>query len=87
MPPQPVLKSKNMEHHHTAQTSDSSEPMDPIGLKDPVCGMKVTAQSTYSHTHAGHTYFFCGSSCQAKFSADPQHYLAAMGTADRGPAA
>ncbi len=56
--------------------------MDPVGLKDPVCGMKVTAQSPHSHTHEGQTHFFCGSSCRAKFSANPNQYLASMSAAN-----
>ncbi|SDN93116.1 Cu+-exporting ATPase [Rhodoferax sp. OV413] len=45
-------------------------------MKDPVCGMTVTAQSAHAHTHAGHSYYFCSAGCKTKFAANPQKYLA-----------
>ncbi len=45
-------------------------------MKDPVCGMTVTAQSTHVHTHGGNSYYFCSAGCKTKFAADPQKYLA-----------
>ena len=43
-------------------------------LKDPVCGMTVTAQSEHHAEHAGHSYYFCSAKCQGKFSAEPEKY-------------
>ncbi|MDB5509702.1 MAG: copper-translocating P-type ATPase [Hyphomicrobiales bacterium] len=44
--------------------------------KDPVCGMTVEpAKAKHKTQHAGVTYFFCSSGCEAKFEADPQKYL------------
>ncbi len=46
---------------------------------DPVCGMRVDKENAkYKLTHAGTTYYFCSQSCQAKFAADPAHYLDAQ---------
>jgi len=45
-------------------------------LKDPVCGMRVTAESKHSHEHEGRTYYFCCNGCRTKFAADPVKYLA-----------
>jgi P-type Cu+ transporter len=45
-------------------------------LKDPVCGMTVTAAANHSQAHEGCTYYFCSAGCKAKFSADPNKYLA-----------
>ncbi len=44
---------------------------------DPVCGMKVKV-ATAKHTaqHNGHTHYFCNPKCLAKFTADPERYLA-----------
>ncbi len=42
---------------------------------DPVCGMKVAADSPHQATHAGHDYRFCSAGCRAKFVADPVRYL------------
>jgi YHS domain-containing protein len=45
-------------------------------LKDPVCGMTVTAQSQYVLQHEGQSFYFCGASCKAKFAANPAEYAA-----------
>jgi Cu+-exporting ATPase len=50
-------------------------------LKDPVCGMTVTEQSAHVLQHNGRTLYFCCAGCQAKFSADPEKYLANDATA------
>ncbi len=43
---------------------------------DPVCGMTVQpATAAGSYEYQGKTYYFCGTSCLAKFRADPIHYL------------
>lgn len=44
-------------------------------LKDPVCGMAVTADSPHQHEHAGKPYYFCSAHCKGKFIAEPQSYL------------
>ncbi|WP_405118208.1 heavy metal translocating P-type ATPase [Pseudomonas leptonychotis] len=43
-------------------------------LKDPVCGMSVTAQSSHKAEHAGKAFYFCSAKCQSKFSAEPATY-------------
>ena len=49
--------------------------LEPLSLTDPVCGMKVSAQSPNKHEHAGRPYYFCSAVCRAKFIADPELYL------------
>ncbi|WPC67291.1 heavy metal translocating P-type ATPase [Rhodoferax ferrireducens] len=44
-------------------------------LKDPVCGMTVTAQSPHQLVHDGRMFYFCSAKCQGKFAADPLRYL------------
>ncbi|QEN02864.1 heavy metal translocating P-type ATPase (plasmid) [Sphaerotilus sulfidivorans] len=44
-------------------------------LKDPVCGMTVTAQSPHHLEHAGRPYYFCGAKCLAKFTAEPAKFV------------
>ena len=56
-------------------------------MKDPVCGMTVTAQSAHAHTHAGHSYYFCSAGCKTKFAADPQKYLAPPASTQEAPVA
>jgi len=42
---------------------------------DPVCGMKISADSQHRHVHDGTEYLFCCNSCREKFIAAPQQYL------------
>ena len=44
-------------------------------LKDPVCGMTVTAQSPHVHEYEGKPVYFCSAGCKAKFAADPAKYM------------
>ena len=44
---------------------------------DPVCGMSVDpATAKHAFDHAGTNFHFCSAGCLAKFSADPEKYLA-----------
>jgi P-type Cu+ transporter len=47
------------------------------GLKDPVCGMTVTAQSPHQAEHEGRPYWFCSAGCRARFLTDPVRYTGA----------
>ena len=54
------------EHHTTSlPVSDASMQI------DPVCGMKVPADSPRSATHDGKNYVFCSDGCLTKFKNDP----------------
>ncbi len=57
-----------------AQPSHASAAVDKVYL-DPVCGMKVAANSEKSIVHDGQPFYFCSSGCMQKFRADPQRYL------------
>lgn len=46
---------------------------------DPVCGMKVAADSPHSAQYAGRNYAFCSAGCRAKFVAEPDTYVAPSG--------
>ena len=54
--------------HHTPPAPKTD------GLKDPVCGMNVTAQSEHHVEHAGRPYYFCSAKCLSKFVAEPARY-------------
>ncbi len=44
--------------------------------EDPVCKMPVFAsQAYYMSFYNGKSYYFCCSSCKAKFEKDPEEYL------------
>jgi Cu+-exporting ATPase len=45
-------------------------------LRDPVCGMTVTASSRHAATHDGRDFYFCSAGCRTKFLADPEKYSA-----------
>jgi len=44
-------------------------------LTDPVCGMKVTAESEHHTSYHDHDYYFCSAHCLTKFKATPESYL------------
>ena len=44
-------------------------------LKDPVCGMTVTPQSSNRAEFEGRPVYFCCAGCKAKFGADPRKYM------------
>jgi P-type Cu+ transporter len=56
-------------------------------LKDPVCGMTVTARSPHVVQHAGVSVYFCCAGCKEKFLAGPDKYPLALGRAAAAPAA
>src|SRR5579864_2275038 len=50
--------------------------MEDTAHRDPVCGMTVNpAKAAGSSEHRGHTYYFCGAGCVAKFAAEPDRYV------------
>jgi Cu+-exporting ATPase len=63
-------------HSHDDRHGHAGAPTTDDALKDPVCGMTVTAQSAHHLEHAGRTYYFCSAKCQAKFAAGPDKYVA-----------
>ncbi|MDQ4421604.1 heavy metal translocating P-type ATPase [Sphingobium sp. DEHP117] len=68
-------------HHHDHGHADGS-----IVATDPVCGMKVNPATTPHHaTHEGREWHFCSAKCQAKFVADPEHYLVPAEPIDAPP--
>ena len=51
-------------HHGAAQGSPVAVPEEPpAGLKDPVYGMTVTAQSQHNLLHEGKRVYFCSAGC------------------------
>ena len=57
----------NESHGHHADT--------PSQLKDPVCGMTVTADSRHSYFFNELMYYFCSNGCKEKFIRLPNKYL------------
>ena len=83
------------EHQHPGHANHGhhqhggSAPDDKSALKDPVCGMTVTAQAEHQLEHEGRPYYFCSAKCRSKFAAAPEQFLATGETApaDSPPAA
>jgi len=47
-------------------------------VRDPVCGMKVSAhEPDHTDHHNNHTYAFCSAGCLDKFTANPEAYITA----------
>ena len=59
----------------------------PLELKDPVCGMTVTAKSPHVLEHEGQPVYFCSAGCKAKFAADPAKYTKRAGVPAAAPVA
>ena len=50
------------------------------GVTDPVCGMRVDRQAGKpTSIYEGRTYYFCSEGCKAKFEAEPERYVDAVG--------
>jgi Cu+-exporting ATPase len=54
---------------------DHTSPGPSAPLRDPVCGMKVTAASPHRSVYEGEPVYFCSAGCKTKFDADPRRYL------------
>jgi Cu+-exporting ATPase len=72
-----------MSTHEHAESSHAGPPgqscdehSGPDALKDPVCGMTVSAASPHRFEHDGQSYFLCSAKCRAKFAADAAKHLA-----------
>ncbi len=66
------MTTDHANQNHSSQANDAGD------LKDPVCGMSVTTESSHHHEVDNADYYFCSAGCQKKFAADPQHYLGGM---------
>ncbi len=67
--------------HQTGDPHTGARPLDsdrsdtgPVPT-DPVCGMKVKADSSFRMAYAGNTYLFCCEGCLESFRAAPERYL------------
>ncbi|WP_454912823.1 heavy metal translocating P-type ATPase [Variovorax gossypii] len=76
MNPTPSNLHEHHKGHHGAHPTTAGEPSHETDavLKDPVCGMTVTAQSPHVLQHEGEPVYFCSAGCKAKFEADPAKY-------------
>ena len=69
-------------HHDATRHLEHPQAATATAVKDPVCGMDVSADSPHRLDHAGATYAFCSADCLAKFRADANRYVAEV---KRGP--
>jgi YHS domain-containing protein len=52
-------------------------------LRDPVCGMEVSADSRWFTSYQGETYYFCAKGCKEEFDQSPEHFASRL-VSDRG---
>jgi len=58
----------------SSETSAAPQAAELTALKDPVCGMTVTEQSTHVLQHKDQPIYFCSAGCKTKFAANPERY-------------
>ncbi|HRE44547.1 MAG TPA: heavy metal translocating P-type ATPase [Terricaulis sp.] len=61
-----------MHEHDKHQSTASSQT-----LRDPVCGMIVSADTPHRLSHEGEDVLFCSAHCKTKFAAEPEKYAKA----------
>ncbi len=69
------MNAGHIHHDHGHHEGRGAGHAPGTGGIDPVCGMKVSADSPHRAMHAGREYGFCSAGCRAKFMADPARYL------------
>jgi Cu+-exporting ATPase len=87
MPSKQHEHRRHADHGHHAHHDHHATPKASEAVKDPVCGMTVTEQSTHHIEHAGRPYYFCSAKCLAKFTAAPEKYVDFAGNQAAAPAA
>lgn len=69
-----------MKYSASINEPDNTTDSQPAQLQlDPVCGMRIMADTAKSVNRAGIIYYFCCASCMQKFNAHPQQYVEAKG--------
>ncbi len=58
-------------HEHETHSAAGAAQM----LRDPVCGMEVSADTPHRHTHKSEEVLFCSANCKAKFVTAPEKYF------------
>ncbi len=62
-----------------AKLDETSGPIDKAKasqvFNDPVCGMEVSTQKSYSATHRDREFRFCSLSCLEKFKSNPEAFI------------
>ncbi|WP_337288416.1 YHS domain-containing protein, partial [Candidatus Methylomirabilis sp.] len=56
----------------------------PNAIRDPVCGMSVSAEEGLVTFYQGQAFYFCSDFCKQTFLADPEKYLGAVPTPTPG---
>ncbi len=78
---QPAQKQQPHQNATPKSSPGSGVAISSAKVKDAACGMMIDAAKAVSEgnslTRDGVTYYFCSERCKRKFSAQPEHYLAA----------
>src|SRR5215813_6149941 len=65
------VQDRKASHEHAAAGEDSGHD----ALIDPVCGMRVRADTPHRFTYENREYLFCCAGCRERFVAAPSRYL------------
>jgi len=65
-------------HSHDGHAHGAGAGADANVLKDPVCGMSVTAETLHRYEHMGQRYYFCSAKCRAQLVAEPHKYTTSV---------
>ena len=69
------LKSQFAHEPEMAHLSSLDNSIYPI-VRDPVCGMRISAPEAYAHVeHDGRPYYFCASGCKEHFEKQPSRFI------------
>jgi DNA-binding transcriptional ArsR family regulator/YHS domain-containing protein len=69
------LKSQFAREPEIAGLSSLDNSIYPI-VRDPVCGMRISAPEAYGHVeHDGRSYYFCASGCKDQFEKQPSRFM------------
>ena len=78
--PPPVDEAKTVPNMPVAVEviEPSKEETKMSSVRDPVCGMDIDPDTAAgSYEHQGQKYYFCSTSCLARFKAEPERFLSA----------
>lgn len=75
-----MSEKSNCRHEQEKDEASSNESsggssISSADLKDPVCGMTVTSQSSHHFRYEQKEYYFCCEGCKKKFTANPREIL------------
>jgi P-type Cu+ transporter len=69
-----IVEKPNITTQRVVPSKNTLAGAEDLSLKDPVCGMSVTARSPHTTMHEGSAVYFCSAGCKTKFLANSGMY-------------